>query len=448
MASNDVRTIVVGAGIAGLAAATEAAQFGDVLVLEASDRVGGTIRSERFDGYLVEHGAASMALPASGTSSLVTTSGVSQHLVTANPAAKRRWVQLPEGLVELPASPSAFLKSDLISKWAKFGILGELWTKPLSEDREESVSDFFARRFGAEIAGKLAQPMVSGIFAGQASQLSIDAAFPLLREMESSGSVIRSAMRKRKMSKATGLPKPNLHSFQDGLEQLPQALADDLGDKLLLDTPVESVEKETDGWRVSAGEQSWTCDHLLLAVGPQIAAKLLGHLDADIIELLDGIQHAPVAVVNLGIDADLLKEYQGFGFLAHPASSVHSMGIVFDSIIFPNRAPEGKALVRALVGGALNPEFVDFSDEQLIGLAAHDLETALDLPEEPEVDWSLVSRAIPGIPQYNIGHKARMDRLSEITSELGGLDLIGWSYRGIGVNSAIDDAIRTVRKLG
>lgn len=440
-----VHTVVVGAGIAGLAAATEAAEYGDVAVFDARSHPGGIIRSERIDGYLCESAAASVTLPASGTSTLVATSGAGTDLVSADPAARRRWIHYPEGLLEVPASPPAAVKSRILNSWEKLGALAEVFEPKLAENREESVADFLTRRFGAQVAARLAQPAVAGIFAGQASRISVDAAFPTLREMDKEGGVIRSGLRRMRHARAAGIPRPALASFRDGMQTLPRYLARGLGEQLQLDTQVGAVEATADGWRVDAGDDVFDCDRLVLACEPESASKLLADTDTALAELLTRVVRAPVTIVHLGIDGDSLGEHQGFGFLAHPKGGLRILGCVFDSVIFPERAPRGSALVRVLMGGRLRPEDAALSEAGSVDLAVQDLAWALGRDVDPV--FSRVTHQTAGIPQYELGHLEHVRQVDARAAALGRLALVGWGYRGIGVNSAVADAISAVRSL-
>lgn len=440
----DVRTAVVGAGIAGLAAAAEAQQFGSVAVLEASGRVGGTIRSYIKNGYSCEEAAASTPLPASGTSTLIATIGVSKSLAPAEPCASRRWFCTRRGLVELPASPLALCRSRLISPWAKLGALAEPFAASAPEG-EESVADFLARHFGAEVAAAIAQPIVAGIYGGQASRLSVDATFPLLRELERDGGVLRAGLRRFRARRQAGIPRTRLHTFRGGMEVLPRAIADWLGDAVHLNTPVREVRRDSDVWRITSDDVVLTADRLLLASAPAITADLVSHIAPNLAEQLREIPRAPIAVVHVGVERDVLRSHEGFGFLAHPSSRLRILGAVFDSMLFADQAPPGKALLRVMVGGAPMPRLMELDDTELIAIVTEDLSRALGRDVAPE--WSHIVRHTEGIPQYELGHMGRLRAIDSALAALGGVDVCGWGYRGIGVNSGTADAIERVRKL-
>lgn len=442
----DVAVAVVGAGICGLAYAAEAEQLGDVAVLEAAGRVGGEIVSERIDGRLCERAAASVLLPAEAVSTLVSTTAAAGSVVAADPAARRRWIHDRDGLIALPSTPTELVTSRVVSPWAKIGALLEVFVAPFAEDREETVSDFVARRFGAEVAAVVAQPVVAGMFAGSASRISVDAAFPMLREMERDGGLLRSGVRRMRRSRSAGAPRARLHSFTDGMETLPRAVAASLGDAVLTNRPVERLERTGSTWRLHTPDGPLSAETVCLAVGAEAAAALLAPHDEDLAGLLRATRRAPVAVLHLGFPSGALTRERGFGYLAHPRGGSDILGAVFDSMIFPSRAPAGEDLVRVMVGGVLRPELVDLGDDALVSLAVGDLERAWGATALAPA-FTHVVRNQRGIPQFEVGHAARIEDAERRAGVLGGIDLVGWCYRSVGAGSGVADAVRRARAL-
>lgn len=455
--TSQVATVVVGAGVAGLAAAVEAQQFGDVVVYEASDRVGGTLRSERIDGWLCEHGAASTLLPANGTSTFVATTGASGRLQLASPDARRRWILDDRGMHEL-SSPPTLLSSGLLSPWALLAALGDRFTAAAPDGTEESVAAFLRRRLGGTPARALAQPVVAGVFAGDAERIDVDAAFPLLRDLERNGGLLRGALRRRKLAKRADAPRPRLYSFTDGMETLPQVAAAYLGDAVRTGTAVRGVEPTGTGWRVVTDDGEATADTVVFACAPEVTATLLRSCAPAAADALDGVERAPVAVVHVGTDASVLSGDDGgnngddahgigagFGFLVHPDAGLPILGGVFDSALFDGRAPDGGAMLRVLVGGALAPARVDDDDATLVAAALDGLGVALGRDVTPR--FTNVVRHRPGIPQYVLGHRARIDTAAAALRAVGPAAVTGWGCRGVGVNGAVADAVMQVRRL-
>ena len=448
----DLHTVVVGGGVAGLAAALEAGEYGDTILLEASDRPGGQLRSERFPApsggsWLCEAAASAFSLPAPGISTLLATTGATSDLIPADPASRRRWIHEENGLQEVPASPLDFLRTNIVSPWAKLGLFVEPFVgNPPKDEKEETVLQFFTRRFGAEVAKKVAQPMVTGIFAGNASAISADAAFPALRELETAqGSVLLGGIRRSRKSRKAQAPRPQMHSFAEGMESLPRHFADALGKKALFSSPVTEIHQEKDNWIVETEGETRRCRCLILASGARETARLLGQgsrpINTDLARIVQEIRSAPVVMLQMGVAAETLDHWNGFGFLTHPKGGLRILGAMFESQMFPGRAPSGHHLIRVVMGGALKPETIDQNDDTLLTTAAEDVSQALQTPLTPI--FSHIVRHRPGIPQYTLGHKTHMEAIA--ANQPAKLGLTGWSYRGIGVNSVIADACAVAR---
>ncbi len=442
----DTDTLIVGAGLAGVSAAREAQQFGDVRVVEARSHVGGVIRSERSEGYLCESAAASVLLPASATSTLIATCSAAEQVIPAFEAAKQRWILTSEGLIEVPMSPQGLLVSRIVSPWAKLGALVELVTPTRNSNEDESVESFIARRFGAEIAGRVAQPMIGGVFAGNASRISVEAAFPRLVEMERDGGVLRSGISRMRLARSAKAPRAKLHSFRDGMQSFIEAAATALGDGVLsLDCQITRIEKSGSTWLAKTSQGTISARRLVLTCEPEVAASLLETVDPALVDLLNSAPRAPVAVVHIGCDIAALDGHNGFGFLVHPDSGRQILGAVFDSAVFEGRAPAGRALIRVLIGGALASHLVKRSNAELIALAAGELSAILAKPVDPL--FAKVARQPIGIPQYEIGHLERVRAIDRRLSKIGGCAVTGWAYRGVGVNGVTADATASVRAL-
>ncbi len=436
--SPDLYAVALGGGLAGLAFATEAVERGPVAVLEPTDRVGGHLRSQKLDGWLCESAAATVILPAPGLSTLIATSGASTDLVTAQERGRRRWIYYgDDGLLELPSSPPTAVKTPILSARGKLRALCEPFARR-PPGGEESVAAFLSRRFGAEAADRLAQPVVSGIFAGDATRLSLDAAFPLLRELEAAGGVLRGGIRRMRGARKSGAPRPALHSFRDGMESLPRRLSAVLGDAVHLGSTPEGISRTEGGWRVG----DLTARHLVLCCPPAAAAAVVDDLDAELAGLLRSVQRAPVAVAHLGYPATALGATEGFGFLAHPSSGLGILGAVMDSVVFPGRAPDGHHLLRVIMGGATRPDLLDADDAALLETAVSDLDRVLGTGTPV---FTHVVRQTPGIPQYDVGHAGTMAAVTDRLAGHPGLDVTGWAYRGVGVSGVVADAVALAR---
>ena len=451
------RIAVVGAGIAGLACAhrlATASSDSDVVVLEAAGRAGGHLRTEHVDGFLCEWGPNGFLDNAPDTRALVDALGLSPEIVPSRDEARRRFIFRDGKLRLLPGSPGAFLTSDALSFGAKLRIAREPFAAA-RPDRDETIHAFASRRLGREAADMLVDPMVSGIFAGDARQLSLRAAFPKMWELEEQhGGLFRALLARRRKVRESGAPVGSplgrLTSFARGIETLPSSLAARLGGRLRLATPVARLIRGTNEgtpWMIAlqSGE-TLVADDIVLAVPPPAASALLRPLDPALADTLAAIPLAPLVVVLLGFDTENPgRPLDGFGFLVPRGQGPRILGALWESSVYPGRAPAGHSLIRVMTGGAHDPSVVDLSDDELLGLVRADLRTTMGISREPGM--VRVVRHRDAIPQYTVGH---LDRLAEIDSALArlpGLHLTGHGYRGVGINAAIADGVGLAARL-
>ncbi len=482
------RVVVVGGGIAGLATALQLADRGaelpgglDVRLLEAAPRLGGNIRTERAEGFTVEWGPNGFLDNVPAMARLVERVGLAPAVRRADDAAGKRFLFRHGRLHELPAGPAGFLASPVLSLRGRLRVLLEPFAAARPEGGDESIHEFARRRIGAEAAEVLVDAMVSGVFAGDTRRLSLASAFPKMAAMEAEhGSLVRAMlarMHERRAAKrraralaargeeAAELTRPGgpagpggtLTSFEGGLERLIDALAAALGGAVRTGAPVAEVAPAPgsvagpDGdrrrWRV-AGEagESIAADAVVLAVPADRAAGLVRAADAGLAAELETIHTAGLAVVALGYEAaSLARVPAGFGFLVPRSEGIRSLGCLWDSSIFPGRAPAGKVLLRVMIGGAHDPGAVDLDDGALLAAVRADLARTMALDAEP--CFARIYRHPRGIAQYEPGHQARLARIADRASRLGGLWLAGSSYRGVSMNSCVEDAERQAAEI-
>lgn len=450
-----MRIVIVGGGISGLSLAhalvrDRPAGGVDVLVLERSFRAGGVIRSERVDGYVCEWGPNGFLDGATETLALVDEVGLRDRLVPSSDRARRRFIYRGGRLRQLPTGPGAFLTGDLLSPGGRLRMLMEPFVRGGSRE-DESVHSFVSRRFGGEAASVMADAMTTGIFGGGSRELSIRACLPQVWQLEADhGGIVRGLIgRRRARARLPDGGKPpagggsafgRLTSFRDGIEELPAALARSLGGRLRLGTGVERIERTGAGWTVRTEDgAAHPADRLVLATGADVAARLVDRLDTALASHLREIVSAPIAVACLGYDASARgAAFDGFGFLVPQGEGPRILGAVWDSSVYPGRAPEGRSLVRVLIGGGRDPEALALDDDGIVAIARADLLTACGLEAAPS--FVRVIRQVPGLPQYRVGHTARLARIAEGLGALPGLRLTGNSYRGLAVNACIAEA--------
>jgi len=447
-----MRVAVVGAGIAGLAAAhflrREADKRGirlDLAVYEASARAGGRIRTVEDHGYRIECAANGIQGEDGAAARLVDGLGLAGERVAASPNAARRYLASGGSLHLLPASPSALLSFGALSPRAKLRVLAEpIVARRVA--REETVLAFAARHIGAAAARVLVGAAVRGIFAGDAEKLSLDAAFPIMRELERKHRSLLLAMARAKK-------KPGgraLWSLRGGMGRLIGALAEGAGAALHPKAPVLSIERSGEGqrpgWRIrlASGDRA-EADAVIVATPPLAAAALLRQLEPEIARRLATIESASVAVAALAFQPQAFRSKpDGYGFLVAPGEDLEILGAVFESNLFPERAPEGRILVRAMLGGVDRPDLLARSDADLIALAMKALDRTLGLAIGPERTW--VIRQEESIPQYALGHRALVGAVAGGLDGLPGLHLTGNAYRGVSVGSVIEDAERVAAR--
>lgn len=467
---NHRAVVVIGAGISGLVCAYRLKVLGvDVALIEKSNRVGGVIQSERCEGFLIERGPNS----SQGTEeliSLVEELGIMDQLAEGDPKAPA-YVYFNKRLHAVPAGPGAFLKTKLLSLNGKLRIVKEPFVPVRHLDSEESVASFARRRIGREAAERLVAPFVSGIYAGDAEQLSVQAAFPRLVGLESGyGGLFRGMFAKgreaRRAKKATtevldkaAPTRRRLCSFRDGMAVLPGSLASKLGEDVL--TGCENLHIADCGSQISdqqesrrftieferAGDQhTFACDRIVIATPATAAAKLIRPISDEIARLLDEISYPPLAIVSLAYDESTISTpLNGFGFLVPPGERMNILGCVWNSSLFKGRAPEGKALVTIFIGGARNPDIVQLADGELVSTAHSELQKVLGISSDPQV--VAITRYQRSIPQYNLGHFARVKKIESLLGGLPGLRLIGNYLHGVSTGDCIKEADRVAREL-
>ncbi|MFP4074029.1 MAG: protoporphyrinogen oxidase [Actinomycetota bacterium] len=434
-----MRVVVVGGGLAGLFTASELVATGvdEVIVVEEASRPGGVARTVARDGFSLEPAAGSFTLPHPHLSPILERAGV--EVIPAKQADIRH-VFVDDRLVVLRPSPGALL-APVLSLPAKLRALAEPLVRQRSEATEESLAGFCERRFGIEAGRLLSSLMASGVFGGDPAELSANAAFPTLTELEEeAGSVLRGAIRRRR-ARPEDVPRPRVHVPADGMAGMAKTLANSLGGRFRGDFKVQSVSRRGDEW-VIEGPERLVADAVVLTVHPLVAARLIGGEAGD---ALRSLESAPVAVVGMG-GAGPMRLPGGFGALIGPDEGLVSVGVLFESSYAPSRAPEGSWLVKVIAGGARRPDITDWDDDILVRRVAEELERLVG--KVPTPDFVEVVRQRPGIPQYTIGHRRRLTALEGHLDDLPGLHLAGWGYRGVGLASLARDGARLAMEIG
>ena len=448
---------VIGAGIAGLAAAYQLDQEGaSVQVFEASDRVGGAIRSERTDGFLVEHGPNSVRAGSAALESIIDDLGLNDERIWANDTADTRYVVRDGEPTPLPRSVGSFLTTDLFSTRAKLRCLAEPFVGR-RDTTDESVADFTRRRLGREVLDYAIAPFVGGVFAGSPEDLSVEHAFHRLAALEDKyGSLFLGAIRRALASSDEETPDvpSGLFSFRDGLQTLPNILAEALGDRITLNAPVRALNTDGDTWRVavqSADKENYTrtFDALICTVPlPQLAT-----MDVDIsgdLTPLANVRYPPLSVLALGYPREAVDHSEsirnGFGVLVPPIEDdLNTLGTIFSSTIFPGRAPDGHVLLTTFVGGARAPNRATTDTDSLQSTVERDLSRLLGVEGAPafrrHVHWP------NAIPQYTVGYGTVKETLDEIEQQHPRLAFAGNYRQGVSVGDALTSGVNAAERL-
>jgi protoporphyrinogen/coproporphyrinogen III oxidase len=445
------RIAIIGGGISGLSAAfaleqqRRAGAALEYVLYEAGLRFGGVLVTEHVDGCVVEAGPDSFLTEKPWAADLCRQIGLSDQLIGSNDAARKtyilvngRLITIPDGLMFMvPTSILSSALSPLFSIGTKLRIARE-WFYPRNSSGDESVASFVERHYGAEMVDRLADPLLTGVYGGDASSLSVGAVLPRFVEMERTHGSLARAMRstQRKISQSSSAPAL-FTSLKSGMQEMVDALVARLDPSgLRLNTPVQSTEFENEGWLVSAGAQSDVYDAVILAVPAMAAAKLLRIRNADLTSELSEIQYSSSVTVVLGYDRGVRKSLPpGFGFLVPRSAGKRVLAATFVHNKFSHRAPEDRALLRCFLGGSRDEPILELADDEILRIVREELRQILSLGAEPL--FARVYKWRAAMAQYNVGHLERLERIERWRRQLPGLALAGNAYRGIGVPDCV-----------
>jgi oxygen-dependent protoporphyrinogen oxidase len=439
--------IVIGGGISGLACAYHLQQAGiPVRVLDAGVRPGGVISTQEQDGFRFEMGPQSF-LSTEPLLKLIDALGLKNELLYADPRAPR-YILSHGKLVPAPFAPPSLLTTPLFSPRTKWRLATEMFhhTNPPSTD--ESIAAFVRRKFGDELLDQLIAPFVSGIYAGDPEKLSLRASFPKLHEFETKyGSVLRGAMKSRPVK---GTPRPGLCSFREGMETLPRAMDDRLGEALLSETIVAGVRHgkangnssfEVDVTR-NGHRETLLASAVIMATPVNAASEILKGVSDKFAAPFARIEYAPVAVVAAGYRRDQVRHAgNGFGFLVPRSEGLRVLGTVWNSSLFPGRAPENMVCFTSFAGGATDPALCSMSENEIGEIICSEVARVLGITGPPVT--RLAHRYAHALPQYNLGHSETVSALGAAASSVPGLFLAGNYLSGPSIGSCIEQANQT-----
>jgi oxygen-dependent protoporphyrinogen oxidase len=456
------RIAIVGGGISGLAAAfalEERRRAGDALefvVYESGPRFGGVLFTEQVEGCLIEAGPDSFLTEKPWAADLCRRLGIEDQLIGSNDADRKTYilvkgklVPMPDGLMFMvPTQLSPAILSSLFSPATKLRVAREWWYPARASNGDESVAALVERHYGAEMVDRLADPLLAGVYGGEAAQLSVRAVLPRFVEMESKyGSLGRGMLAARKNVKRS-LPAPSIFSsLKGGMQQLGEALVAKLpAEALRANSPVQAVQRQDRGWVVSAGYASDQFDAVIVATPASAAAVLLEIASAELASELRAISYSSSVTVALGFDQNVRVALPpGFGFLVPRREGKRLLAATFVHNKFPHRAPKDIAVVRCFLGGSRDEQVLQLTDENILNIVRDELRQILGVKADPL--FTRLYRWKGAMAQYTVGHLERLQRIEGLVKPLPGLALAGNAYRGIGVPDCIRSGEAAVQQV-
>jgi protoporphyrinogen/coproporphyrinogen III oxidase len=458
-----IRIAIIGGGISGLTAAftlEEHRRTGavDYTLYESSPHLGGVLRTEHIDGCVVEAGPDSFITEKPWAADLCRALGLGDQLIGSNDSDRKTYILLHGRLIPMPDGlmfmvPTKILPtglSPLFSLTTKLRMAQELLHPPRAAGADESVASLVERHYGAEMVDRLADPLLSGIYGGEAASLSVRAVLPRFAEMERThGSLGRAMLAARnRMSHPADQPAPPLFtSLKNGMQQLVETLVPRLNaSSLATKTSVQSIHLEAGGWTVSAGLKSDHFDAVILAVPTHTAAQLLSISSPQLSAELSAINYTSSITIGLGYNRQVRQSLPpGFGFLVPRSEGKRLLAATFVHNKFPHRAPEDRALLRCFFAGSNAENLWPLSDDAIVAVARNELQQILGLRAEPL--FARVYKWKSAMAQYGVGHLERLDRIQRLRQQLPKLALAGNGYRGIGIPDCIRSAQEAVRQV-
>ena len=445
------RIAIIGGGISGLSAAYSLEQHRlsgaplEYVLYEASARLGGVLRTEHVEGCRVEAGPDSFLTEKPWAADLCRELGIGDQLIGSNDADRRtyimvrnRLVPMPDGLLLMvPTRLMASALSPLFSFSTKLRIIREWFQPPTVSDADESVAALVERHYGFEMVECVADPLLAGVYGGEASQLSLRAVLPRFRELECKYGSLGRAMLKTYHKQPTEKQQPIFTSLKNGMQQISDAIVARLPvTSVRLNDEVTTLRYKDKIWSVATkrGEQSF--DAVIVAVQAPMAGKLLQATSFELASELSSISYSSSVIVALAFDEKVRAALpRGFGLLVPRREGKRILAITFVHNKFSHRAPENRALLRCFLGGSRDGAAIDLSEEELVRLVRQELRQILGLSADHL--FTRVYKWKNAMPQYNVGHLDRLERIEGLRRNLPGLALCGNAYRGIGVPDCV-----------
>lgn len=476
-------TAIIGGGLSGLTVASQLVRGGqrDIAIFESSDRLGGLIATSHQDGFMIDHGADMFASEPSAAIDLCRDLGIDGDLI--QPRTDRRGAMvwsggrmhpIPRGFVLMRATEMwPVLQTGLLGAAAKLRFAIERFVPRSDPDREQSVAEFVRRRMGNGVLDHLVTPLVAGIYTADIERLSMSAAMGPIAKMEQEHGSLFAAARHRRAAGLDGVEKQsagarygNFRSFADGMGGFVRRIEQSLPPSVIqLQSPVQALEinDSTDSldppdspdppgpsarWRLTIGGRASPvlADRVVIAAPPSPTSKIVAQLDPELSASLSGIESASAAIICLGLHRDqIARPIDAFGFVVPPIERSPLIAGSFASHKFDGRAPDQHVLIRCFVGGVLNPGLVERDDQSLVDLVIGELTKMIGLTGSPVTQK--VVRWRSAMPQYNLGHDGRIERIRALLDRHHHLHWTSNAAGGVGIAPTIASARRLANQI-
>ncbi|MBN1254846.1 MAG: protoporphyrinogen oxidase [Deltaproteobacteria bacterium] len=470
MKGKQKRIAIVGAGIAGLSTAyylSKLAKQGglhlDITLLEKEKRLGGSLLTEKVNGFLMEGGPDCFISEKPWALKLCKELGLEHEVIGTNQQTRRTFIlcggklhEIPEGFMLLaPTSLWPFVTSSLFTLPGKARMGLDLILPRKKSDAEESLAAFVRRRLGREALERIAEPLVAGIHAGDPETMSLKSTFPRFIDLEREYRSLIWGMKQRKKQFANITPRYTMFiTLKDGMEGMASALKNSLPhDICATGQEVVKIEQKADKsakkplYRLSlkGKKRPLEADAVVMATPAFVTARLLQGMTGDIARQLNTIPYVSTATINLAYERSQIGHpLDGYGFVVPRLEGRRIMAATFSSVKFAGRASQGKALLRCFVGGAKNEELVSWGDDKLAAAVKEDIAEILNITGEPR--HVRIFRWEKAMPQYTVGHEEKLSRIERGLANLPGLYLTGSAYRGIGLSDCVHQAELTAQQ--
>ena len=448
--------IIIGSGISGLTTAYKLQDSGySVSVFEIGEKVGGAINSHFHNGWLAEYGPNTILETSTKIKILITKLGLDGEKLYPNSISSNRFIVKNGKLFSLPLSPLSFFLSPLFSVQSKFNIIREPFLPKWQNDYEESLSEFVLRRLGQNFLDYAVNPFVAGVFAGNPDRLSVKHALSKLYKLEQDyGSLIKGQIKKAKLPvESDDIPRnmAKMFSFKNGLKVLPETLASKLKTPVEFNARVEKIQKLSEGWEITYNQKNeiktQKADHLIYAgTGHQLASFKI--ISDKVIDLSFGneIEYPPVATLTLGFHKNQIQhDLNGFGLLVPEVENLKILGTLFNSSLFPYRAPDDHVTITVYIGGVRQGELALEIEEKRLDIALNDLTMLLGISGSPA--FTFHKKWTKSIPQYNVGYGDIKSKFQCLEKDNPGLYFTGNYRKGISVADTMLQAIQTADNI-